>query len=308
MFNIYGHRGARGLAPENTLFGYAAALATDVDFIDMDVGMTKDGVLVVTHDGALNPIITRDKSGNWLDHETRLIKNFTFDELQQYDVGRINPASDYKKLFSYQVAMDGAKIPSLKEVIYYVKKNATKKICLQIEIKTNPIFPKNTYSPEEFAKELVKILREENLLAETEVQSFDYRGLLALQKISSDIKTAYLTHQDSKFEMSNEDPAKAGLWSAGFQLKKFDHSIPKMIAHLGGKIWGPQDYELTPFLVEQAHELGLKVVSWSWPEKTGLEFDEQQIKELIKMEVDGIITDRPDLLKNIQQKISLQSA
>ena len=72
-----------------------------------------------------------------------------------------------------------------------------------------------------------------------------------------------------------------------------------MITTLGGKIWGPQDLELTPELVQEAHQLGLEVVPWSWPEKSGTELNVKITEELMNMGVDGIITDRPDILRGL---------
>ena len=108
---IYGHRGARGLAPENTIAGYKTAIEIGVDYIDMDVNMSKDGVIVVTHDFTLNPDITRDADGNWIDYaHPTLIKDLTFAELQKYDVGRIKPNTQYGRTFSHQNPVDKERV------------------------------------------------------------------------------------------------------------------------------------------------------------------------------------------------------
>jgi glycerophosphoryl diester phosphodiesterase len=277
--DIYGHRGARGLSPENTLPAYQTALNLDVDYVDMDVVMTKDRVLVVQHDLALNPDITRDKGGNWIKNKHLLVKNLTLKELQQYDVGRINPRAAYAKLFPHQISKDGTPIPTLREVIQFVKRHAKKKVGFQIEIKTDPEHPELTYTPEEIAEALVKILKEENIARQTEVQAFDWRCLQALQKLDGDIATAYLTE----------------VTHGSFLVNQF--SIPETIHALGGKLWDPQDIQVRPELVREAHKLGLKVVVWSSVEEPGKEVDVVQIKKLIEMGVDGIITDRPDIVK-----------
>lgn len=294
-FDLYGHRGARGLSPENTLPAYQTALKNHVDYVDMDVTMTKDHVLVVQHDLTLNPDITRDAKGKWIQKRRILIKNLTLKQLQQYDVGRIKPGTQYAKIFSSQQSVDGAYIPTLKEVIAYVKKAAGNHVGFQIEIKTDPNHPELTYSPQDLAEALAKIISEEKIINRTQVQAFDWRCLLALQKINPKIATAYLTYADEEKLLQNENPNIAGLWTAGKLLKNYHNSIPEMIKALGGKYWDPQDTEVTQDLVNKAHELGLKVIVWSWPEQSGKVVDDPLVKKLISMGVDGIITDRPDL-------------
>lgn len=275
---VYGHRGARGLVPENTLFGYHVALEIGVDAVDMDVVMTKDDVIVVTHDLALNPNITRDEHGQWLTQENLFIRQLTFPELQKYDVGKIKPGTLYHQLFPQQRFADGIRIPALKEVIAFVKANTNKNVIFQIEIKSDPQHPQLSAPPKEFAEALVAILAEENILNQTEIQAFDYSYLLEIQKLNQEIATAFLTQSENNMD-------------------KFD-AITK-IADMGGKIWGPEDQELTPDLVKFAHQAGLKVVCWSWPEKSGKEIDIPLIKELIAMQVDGINTDKPDILREL---------
>lgn len=271
---IYGHRGARGLAPENTCIGFNVAIDLGVDFIDMDVLMSQDGEIVVTHDFCLNPDLTRDAKGLWITDSQLLVKNLTVSQLKKYNVGKIKPDTAYSRLFPEQRSAEFADIPTLREVIALVKNKGADHLGLQIELKTDPLHPENSPSPEEFAHALAEILLAENIVEHVEIQSFDYRCLALLQNLIPEISTAYLTHQS----------------------QDYNHSIPKMIRELGGKIWGPEDIQLTQEQFEEAKGLGLKVVPWSWPEKTGREYDEVMIRKLIKMGVDGIITDRPDLL------------
>lgn len=295
---IYGHRGARGLAPENTIPGYQTALSIGVDYVDLDVNMTKDGVLVVTHDFTLNSDLTRDAEGRWI-KEKIPIKDLTWNELQNYDVGRIKDSIPYFKYFPHQKAVDHTKIPSLKQVINYVKQMGGDDVGFQIEIKTDPTQPELTFTPEKLAQALATVLEEEGIVNRTEVQAFDFRCLLAIQKINPHIITAYLTDKDTSKEMRSLNPKIAGLWSSGYLLKDYDYSIPKMIKALGGKLWDPQDIELTKKDLDDAHQLGLKVVAWPWTEKSGTDFDSALNEKLIQMGIDGIITDRPDLLKQL---------
>src|SRR5689334_14736222 len=90
-FDLQGHRGARGLAPENTLPAFERALDLGVRTLELDVAITRDGVLVISHDPYLNPDIVRGPDGQWLEKRGPTISSLTFAELQRYDVGRIKP-------------------------------------------------------------------------------------------------------------------------------------------------------------------------------------------------------------------------
>jgi glycerophosphoryl diester phosphodiesterase len=100
--DLQGHRGARGLAPENTLPAFATALSLGVTTLELDTGVTRDDVVVISHNPALNPDITRDGAGKWLEGPGPAIRALTFAELQQYDVGRIKPGTDYARQFPEQ--------------------------------------------------------------------------------------------------------------------------------------------------------------------------------------------------------------
>src|SRR5579864_8965133 len=108
------HRGG-GLRPENTLAAFRHAVALGCDGAELDVQLSADGVVVVHHDFQLNPALTR-QNGSWLKGETLRIKDLTFSELQGFDLGRADPASDYARLHPALVPMEGARIPSLAEV------------------------------------------------------------------------------------------------------------------------------------------------------------------------------------------------
>ncbi|OGO94071.1 MAG: hypothetical protein A3F41_04785 [Coxiella sp. RIFCSPHIGHO2_12_FULL_44_14] len=301
---IYGHRGARGLSPENTLVAYRKALTIGVNFIDMDVSMTKDGVLVVTHDYTLNKDITKDRQGHWV-KEGIFIKSLTLKQLQTYNVCALNPESAYAKYFKAQASYPPCTIPTLEEVINMVRQFAGDHIGFQIEIKTNPTHPEWTFSPDVLARALVSVIRDKGIEALTEVQAFDFRCLQAVQQLDPKIRTAYLTEYDSKKMMLNPDTKIAGLWTGGALLKNYHNSIPQLIEALGGRLWDPQDEELNVAFVQEAHKLGLKVVVWSWPEYSGTEYDKTMMLKLIQWQVDGIITDRPDLLRQLMIQLHM---
>ena len=296
---VYAHRGVRSYAPENAMPGYVAALAIGTHWVDMDVVMTRDGEIVVSHDIKLNPDIVRDAHGAFIT-EQKLAKDLTLAELQSYDVGRMNPASAYSKFFPAQLGMDGVRMPTLREVIRFVKAKTGGKVGFQIEFKTDPANPDWTYTPAQFAAALYRVLADEGIIGISEIQSFDWRCLYELQKLDARVKTAYLTEWDNEPGTPNSffdpDSAKAGLWTGGVLIKNHGNSIPQMVKDLGGTCWEPEDTQLTKETLDEAHRLGLKVVVWTWPEHSGTTFDVALVSKLIDWGVDGIITDDPGML------------
>lgn len=299
---VYAHRGARSYAPENTIPGYTTGLAIGTHWVDMDIVMSKDGEIVVSHDIRLNPDIVRGADGKFIT-DRKVVKLLTLAEIKQYDVGRINTTSAYGKFFPAQVGMDGVNMPTLREVIRYVNGKTSRRVGFQIEFKTDPEQPDWTYTPAEFAAALYKILKEENITTFCEIQSFDWRCLFELQKLDSRVKTAYLSEWDNEpgtpYSFSDSDPKIAGLWTGGALVKDHKNSIPQMVKDLGGACWEPEDVELTKATLDEAHALGLKVVVWTWPEHSGTTFNVDLVSKLIDWGVDGIITDDPGMLNSM---------
>lgn len=288
---IVGHRGARGLAPESTLQGYQTAIKLGVQYIDMDIVMTKDHQLVVFHDLALNPTIVRDNKGRWINNNV-LIKDLTLHQLQQFNVGTIKPGTAYQRLFPHQVAVSTARIPSLRHVIEYAKR-LNPHIQFQIEIKTDPEQPETTFSPTLIAQTLISLLKELEVTDRTRIQAFDWRCLYAVQALNSHVETAYLTSPEQETLMRDANKKIAGRWTGGKLLKNTGDSIPEMIKSLGGKAWDPESHSLTAEDLLRAKKLGLRVFVWSNNKKK--DYDPIETKRVLQLEVDGIITDRPDL-------------
>ena len=153
-FDLQGHRGARGLAPENTLPAFAAALSLGVSTLELDVGVTRDGVVVIAHDRRLNPDITRDAQRRWLQPPAPTVRSLIYAEIQRYDVGRIRPGIDYAKLYPEQRPIDGTRMPRLSDLFLLLKKSGNTTVRLNIETKISPLAPEETLDPESFAKAL----------------------------------------------------------------------------------------------------------------------------------------------------------
>ena len=111
--DLQGHRGARGLYPENTLEGFRKTIALGVTTLEMDVGITRDGVVVVHHDERLSPNIARGADGRWIDSPTPPLRELTWAQVQAFDVGRYRPGSRYASRFSKMQGRDGVRVPRL---------------------------------------------------------------------------------------------------------------------------------------------------------------------------------------------------
>jgi glycerophosphoryl diester phosphodiesterase len=177
--DLQGHRGARGHAPENTLPGFERALAIGVDTLELDVGVTRDGVVVIHHDRRLNPDLARGADGKWIEAPGPTIYSLTYAELERYDVGRIRPGSEYARQFAQQQPLDGTRIPRLADLFELVRKSEVR---FNIETKLSSDAPDETLPPEPFARALLAEVRKAGVERRMTIQSFDWRTLAVVQR------------------------------------------------------------------------------------------------------------------------------
>ncbi|GAB3658076.1 glycerophosphodiester phosphodiesterase [Ramlibacter alkalitolerans] len=292
-FDLQGHRGARGLRPENTLPAFEHALSIGVDTLELDVGVTADDVVVISHDPFLNPLIARDASGQWLPGPRGpLLRELTLAQVQSFDVGRIQPGTAYAKTFETQQAVDGTRVPTLAHLFDAVKARHADAVRFNIETKTDPTQPGETVSPEAMTRRLLQVVNDAGMASRVSIQSFDWRTLQIVQQLAPAIPTVYLTVQSP-----GNDNTRDGTWTAGMRFA--DHgSAPKMVQAAGGKVWSPNQGALTEALVRQAQALGLKVIPWTVN-------DPAVIDRLIGWGVDGVISDYPDRVREVMARRGL---
>jgi glycerophosphoryl diester phosphodiesterase len=288
-FDLQGHRGTRGNAPENTLPAFERALEIGVTTLELDIGVTADGVVVISHDPYLNPVITRDAQGQWLPGaKGPLIRSLTLAQLKAYDVGRINPDTLYAKTFELQQPRDGARVPALADLFARVKALRADTVRFNIETKISPLQPGDTVGPEAMTRALLDVIREAGMTQRVSIQSFDWRTLRQVQQLEPSIPTVYLTIQTA-----NSDNLQTGEWTAGRKFAEHG-SAPKMVKAAGGAVWSPNGGAVTEALVREAQALGLRVIPWTINNPADME-------RLIGWGVDGIITDYPDRLRAVMQ-------
>jgi glycerophosphoryl diester phosphodiesterase len=293
-FDLQGHRGARGLVPENTLAAFERALDVGVTTLEMDIGVTKDGVVVVYHDRTLNPDITRDATGAFLAMRGAEIASLALSELQRFDVGRLNVSSNYGKPFATQTPRDGERIPTLASVFALADKRGAKKVRFNIETKLSPLIPEETASPDRMVSALIDEIRRAGVEKRTTIQSFDWRTLRIAQTKAPEIATVYLTNQQGVNETVQIGKPGASPWLGGFDVDDYSGSIPKLVKAAGGSVWSPNFRDVTEPLARETQALGLKIIPWTVNEIADM-------KRMIEWKVDGIITDYPDRLRGVMK-------
>ena len=289
-FDIEAHRGGRALFPENTLPSFANALSMGVDTLELDVGVTRDGALVVSHERGLNPDLARDADGVYVAPPGIPFVQLSLEQVRTYDVGQIRPGSAYAAQFPDQRAVPGTPIPTLRQVLDLVRRSGDRHMRLNIETKIDPNHPEQSPDPERFVALLLDLLAAEKFSDRVTIQSFDWRTLLLVQKRAPAIPTVYLTQQKGTGATVFLD--KASVWTAGFNPAEHGGSLPATIKAAGGAIWSPFFGDVTPALIAESHGLGLSVVVWTVNKP-------EDMARMIEMGVDGIISDHPDILRKV---------
>lgn len=221
---VHGHRGARAMRPENTLPAFEYAIAQGVDALELDMAVTRDNVIVVSHDPVLEaPVCSGPR-------ERAVIHELTLAEVKQWDCGaRQNPG------FPQQQTVPGTRMPTLDEVFALAPKG---KFLFNIETKSFPDRPELTPPPEEFARMVLEVVRKHRLEKRVILQSFDFRTLHAMKKLAPEITLAALYEGPAKDFVAIGKEAGAVVVSPAFAL-------------------------VTPEQVKAAHAAGLQVLPWT---------------------------------------------
>lgn len=287
-FDLQGHRGARGLAPENTLPGFDRALSIGVTTLELDLVVTADDVVVVHHDPVLNPDIARRPDGQWVTEE-KPIREIDLATLKTFDVGRLRAGTDYARRFADQITADGARVPTLAEVFERVAALGVDDVRFNIETKIRPGRDDLSPSPEAFAALVAGVVRAHGMEARTTVQSFDWRTLDALAEIAPEIERVCLTAQ-GRFDTVQADRPGASPWLGGRDVDDVGGSVPALVADAGCTTWSPLAENVDADTLADARAHGLRVVPWTVNEVP-------EMRRLVDLGVDGIITDYPNRLR-----------
>ncbi len=255
-------------------------MALGVSGFELDVGVSADGVVVLSHDLALNPDITRGPDGAWLAEPTPLVRALTSAELAAFDVGRIRPGSATAGRFPDQAPIDGARIPTLAAVLAATAREGGADATLTIEMKTDPTRPADTVPAAAMAEAVLAVVDAAGSAHRVMLESFDWRGPRHLRRTRPEIACALLTEAKTV--------AAARSWWDGPHPSDFGGSVARAVAAEGVGTWAPEHVDLTREDIEAAHDLGLAVLPWTVNDPTAM-------RRLRDWGADGLITDRPDL-------------
>jgi len=274
MVVVHGHRGSRATRPENTIPAFEYAIGHGADVLELDLAVTKDNVLVVSHSPVLNSSFPGEREcvGPPLAKDTP-IHTLTLQQLQQYDCG-----AKTLPTFPKQVAVPNTHIPTFDEVLDLAPRGNFQ---FNVETKIFPLHPEMTPSPEVFVQMIDTAVRKHHLEQRVILQSFDFRTLHAMQALDPAIRRSALFGQ-AKYDklMGINEP---------------DKSFANIVKVSGANILSPDASLVTPEEVAVAHKLGLQVLPYT-PNTP------EEWKRLTDAHVDGIITDDPEALRNWLRK------
>lgn len=294
---------------ENTLSAFADAVWRGCDGAELDVQLTRDGEVVVYHDFHLQPCLTRAADGKWLTSPTARIKDLSLEELRTLEVGRADPESDYAQRHPQVRWQDGECIPLLSEVIA-VAKTARRPFRLFVELKTSFANRDESAQPEELAERTLAVLKDHHYLDRTIFVGFDWAGLIHVKRLVPDAHCWFTTMPESWFVPGTPPPqhdppsddalrmlrywAHEGLspWAAGFDAIRHGGSLLQAIKAAGGDGWDPMWVDLNEQSVAEARRLDLKIGTWTVD-------NPEEMRRLIRLGVDAIYTDRPDVLMTL---------
>lgn len=291
-YDLQFHRGGRAAMPENTLYAYNYAIETGATTIEGDMQMTKDGVVVMSHNPVLDPNITQDKNGKYITQELD-IRTMNYSEVEQYNVGHIKKDTDYYKKFGTTQYEVDAKIPTLEELFKLVRDSGNKEIMLNLETKLYPdsrmgIYYQNNVNKEVFVNKILDLAKQYGMEKRLTIQSFDWGVFPLIKKANPNIRVAALWEEtpDGDYESRTLwlDTKEPSPWLAGYNIHDFGENAIDIAYALGCDIISPQLDEITTMQIIQAHDWGMRVVPWTVNTIEDME-------KVWEMECDGFITD-----------------
>jgi len=285
-FDLQGHRGARGLAPENTIPAFRRALDLGVTTLEMDVVISGDGQVVVSHEPWMSHEICSLPSGAPVPAEEAKGHNLyemPYAEIEEYDCGRRQHPD-----FPRQETQPAVK-PLLRDVIgmaeSYVAEHDRPPVFYNIEIKSRPDWDGTFHpEPEPFARRVLGVVREGGVAARTTIQSFDERALRATRRLRDD------------------GNPEATVRLALLVMQGTADTLPDQLDELGftPTIYSPAFSSVNDALLQATHDRGLQVVPWTVNER-------DDMRRLIRLGVDGLITDDPDVAQEVLEVVGESS-
>ncbi|GAA0383720.1 glycerophosphodiester phosphodiesterase [Microbispora corallina] len=282
---LHGHRGARGLRPENTLPGLAFALELGVDALEFDVAMSADGQLVLTHDLLVSPVTSADTGmahpgDEMFPYVGKPIISLTLPQLRTLDVGVRLPQRPDDRFAMTQVPLPDTRMPTLGAVLGLIGALGADKVRLNVELKSDPTRPELSADPVRFTELVAKELDRHDRLSRAALLSFDWRILEAARPL--------VDQRYALVERATMSPA----WMNGVRLDEIGGDLAAAADIAGATTLSPDHTLIDEALMESASRRGLPVVAWTVNEP-------EDASRLVDMGVAGIVTDYPDRMRRL---------
>ena len=287
---VVGHRGARGILPENSMVGFDFALSIGVDLLEFDVLLSRDDIPVITHNHEFHGSAVRGADGAFLNGEHPRVASLTMAEIERFDIGRLNTDTEYGRRFPDQAQMDGVRVPRLSELLQLVSQPKYSAACLMLELKSDPDQAQDSTVRERIVSTVCGEVRSAGVTDRTLLHSFDWALLAECRRQAPDMPLSFLTQLQENGHDVGEDSSI--LVTPDFSNP--DTSVPDEVSRAGGSLWCPHFTELDAATLARARELGLTVAVWTVNEP-------DDIESMIDLRVDAIVTDYPG---RVQQRLS----
>lgn len=261
-----------------------------IDAVEVDVQNAANRVTVVAHDPYIAPALARDRQGAWINGAPRPVLQTEITELAALDVGTIRPGSTYAARFPDQARLNQERIPTFATFCEWAATEPS--LLVNVEIKSHALKPEINDPPDVLAEDVIHLLTANGLLHRSIVSSFDWRVVHACQRRCPDLKRGYLTLSQSHGTMMEPNLIDGSPWMDGARQADHKDSLPQTIADLGGHVWCPYYEDLNENDLEQARKCGLRVNVWTVN-------NAEDIHRMVRIGVDGIISDYPARVQNI---------
>ncbi|GHH71995.1 glycerophosphoryl diester phosphodiesterase [Streptosporangium violaceochromogenes] len=282
---IHGHRGARGLRPENTLPGLAHALELGVDALEFDVALTADRRAVLTHDLTVSPVTSADRRPAFpgdplFPYVGRPVGELTLAQLRTLECGVRYPRHPADRFAATQLPVPDTRMPTLGAVLGLVEAYGADDVRLHVELKSDPTRPWLCPGPREFTETVIAELAQHDRLGGAAILSFDWRILEAARSLAPAVARYAL------LERATADQA----WFNGLRPEDFDGDLAAVAAAAGGTVFSPDHVMVDEELARRAERAGLPLVVWTVN-------DPGRAAEMLDLGVAGIVTDYPDRMR-----------
>ncbi|WP_308016349.1 glycerophosphodiester phosphodiesterase family protein [Cellulosimicrobium marinum] len=303
VFDVQAHRGGVGLNVESSVASFSEALRMGVTTLELDVQITEDGYAVVTHDRRTTAAVCRDTAPAMpgdpdFPYVGKYVKDLTLAQVRTLDCGSVT-----KPQFPEQEPSPGARMMLLTEVFDLVRDHGADDVMLNVETKVEAGAPHETAPREQFVQVVTDLVRSEGMADQVTIQSFDWGALMRVREVMPELPIVALTNGQQFLQVGMPG---ASPWLGGIDIDDFDGDLVAAVDSFGADALSPvhgapqngsvDDPGYVPFttqeLVDDAHAAGIRVVPWTVDDRATME-------HLVDLGVDGLITDRPDVLRDV---------